>query len=112
MRAFLHVLNIWVGCLFVMATLGCGTPPSLPNQSLSPPKFDVEKLTEGFAFAVKMAFLPDGRSLVTEKETGRVRLVNPDFTLQPQPVVDVAVNYLKERGLMGIAAHPAVSQNG
>jgi glucose/arabinose dehydrogenase len=72
----------------------------------------VEKLTEGFSFAVKMAFLPDGRLLVTEKETGYVRLVDADFALQPEPIVDVAVNSFKERGLMGIAVHPAVSQNG
>ena len=50
-----------------------------------------------------MAFLPDGRLLVTEKETGYVRLVNADFALQPEPIVDVAVNSFKERGLMGIA---------
>jgi len=91
---------------------GCGEPPSPPSQSLPTPKFDVEKLTEGLTFAVKMAFLPDGRLLVTEKETGYVRLVNADFSLQPEPIVDVAVNYFKERGLMGIAVHPAVSQNG
>jgi glucose/arabinose dehydrogenase len=103
------MLGLWV---LVLGIVGCGAPPTPPNQSLSTPKFDVEKLTEGFSFAVKMAFLPDGRLLVTEKETGHVRLINADFTLQPEPVVDVAVNSFKERGLMGVAVHPAVAQNG
>jgi glucose/arabinose dehydrogenase len=103
------LLGLWV---LMLGIAGCGAPAIPPIQSLPTPKFEVEKLTEGFAFAVKMAFLPDGRLLVTEKETGRVRLVNADFALRPEPIVDVAVNYLKERGLMGIALHPAVSQNG
>lgn len=111
-RALSCVSRILSCCLLVLGLAGCGPPPSHLSRSLPTPNFEVEKLTEGFAFAVKMAILPDGRLLVTEKETGYVRLVNADFSLQPEPVVDVAVNYLKERGLMGIAAHPEVAQNG
>ncbi len=111
MRAFSCVPGIL--CLWLLLVIaGCGAPPTPPSQSIPTPTFEVEKLTEGFTFAVKMAFLPDGRLLVTEKETGYVRLVNAGFSLQPEPIVDVAVNHLKERGLMGIAVHPAVAQNG
>ena len=112
MKVWLCVVGVLMVGAVALGVASRGAPPAPPSQSLSTPKLAVEKLTEGFAFAVKMAFLPDGRLLVTEKATGRVRLVNADFSLQPEPVVDVAVNYLKERGLMGIAAHPAVSQNG
>lgn len=112
MRALSCVSGILSLGLFMLSMAGCGAPPTPLNQSLPTPKYEVEKLTEGFTFAVKMAFLPDGRLLVTEKETGYVRLVNADFSLQPEPIVDVAVNYLKERGLMGIAVHPSVAQNG
>ena len=112
MRAFSCVPGILSLCLLMLGFMGCGKPPTNPSQSLPTPNVEVEKLTEGLTFAVKMAFLPDGRLLVTEKETGYVRLINADFSLQSEPIVDVAVNYLKERGLMGIAVHPAVSQNG
>ncbi len=112
MNAFSCASGILSLGLLILGIMGCGTPPHPPNPSLATPQVVVEKLTEGFNFAVKMALLPDGRVLVTEKETGYVRLVNADFSLQPEPIVDVAVNYLKERGLMGIAAHPAVLQNG
>ncbi len=112
MRAYSRVSGILSLWFLVFGITACGAPPTTPSQSLPPPTLEVEKLTEGFTFAVKMAFLPDGRLLVTEKATGYVRLVNADFSLQPEPIVDVAVNYLKERGLMGIAVHPAVSQNG
>jgi glucose/arabinose dehydrogenase len=59
-----------------------------------------------------MTLLPDGRWLVTEKNTGFVRLVDADFHLQPQPVLDVAVNQVSERGLLGITAHPDFAHNG
>ncbi len=108
-RYALSMLSLW---FLVLSIVACEAPSPTPIQPLRTPQLEVEKLTEGFTFAVKMAFLPDGRLLVTEKETGYVRLVNADFSLQPEPVVDVAVNYLKERGLMGIAVHPAFLQNG
>jgi glucose/arabinose dehydrogenase len=79
---------------------------------LTPSQVQVTKLTDGFAFGVKMARLSDGRWLITEKETGRVRLVTDAFALEPQPVLDVAVNYAGERGLLGIAAHPDFARNG
>lgn len=101
------------GILLLLALLGCGAPESLPPaQILSTPQLRVTKLTEGFAFGVKMALLDDGRILLTEKETGFVRLVNAAFELQSQPVVDVAVNYASERGLLGIAVHPQFSRTG
>ncbi|WP_143301880.1 PQQ-dependent sugar dehydrogenase [Candidatus Entotheonella palauensis] len=112
MRALSCVSGILSLGLLMLGFAGCNAPPTPLSQSLPTPKLEVEKLTEGFTFAVKMAFLPDGRLLVTEKETGYVRLVNADFSLQSEPIVDVAVNYLKERGLMGIAVHPAFLQNG
>ena len=96
-----------------LGVLGCQAPPipSTPKR-LTPPKVKLTKLTEGFNFAVKMTQLPNGAFLVTEKNTGFVRLVYPTFELQRQPVLDVAVNHAKERGLLGIAAHPEFARNG
>ncbi len=79
---------------------------------MPPPKVRLEVLTEGFAAAVKMALLPGGRFLVTEKHSGQVRLVDATFTLQDPPVADVSVNHAGERGLLGIAAHPDFERNG
>lgn len=99
--------------LLLLSLLGCGRPEALPPTTPLPsPQVRLTKLTDGFAFAVKMALLPDGRLLVTEKNTGFVRLIDAAFQLQPQPVLDVAVNQVSERGLLGIAAHPDFSRNG
>ena len=56
-----------------------------------------------------MAFLGDDDILVLEKETGRVRRVmNGAIT---STVLDLAVNFGSERGLLGIALHPEFPTN-
>ncbi|HXF36997.1 MAG TPA: PQQ-dependent sugar dehydrogenase, partial [Actinomycetota bacterium] len=57
------------------------------------------------AFPTNLAFLPDGGILFTEKETGRVRLLRPDGRLRE--VAELPVLGGAERGLLGIALHPA-----
>jgi len=59
-----------------------------------------------------LAFLPDGAMLVTERP-GRLRRVNADFTLDPQPVNGVpAVLASAYKGLMDVALHPRYAENG
>ncbi len=58
-----------------------------------------------------LAFLPDGAMLVTERP-GRLRRVNADFTLDPQPVAGVpAVLASAYKGLMDVALHPGYADN-
>ena len=96
-----------------LSLLSCQAPPVAPiSEPLPTPNVKLTKLTEGFNFSVKMTLLPDGSFLVTEKNTGFVRRVSPTFQLQPEPVIDIAVNHASERGLLGIAAHPEFSHNG
>jgi glucose/arabinose dehydrogenase len=58
-----------------------------------------------------LAFLPDGAMLVTERP-GRLRLVNADFTLDPQPVAGVpAVLASAYKGLMDVVLHPGYADN-
>ncbi len=58
-----------------------------------------------------MAFLPDGRWLVTERE-GRLRVVEQG-KLQPKPVAGLPeVRARGQGGLMDVVAHPRFDQNG
>lgn len=58
-----------------------------------------------------LAFLPDGAMLVTERP-GRLRRVNADFTLDPQPVAGVPdVLASAYKGLMDVALHPGYPDN-
>jgi len=53
-----------------------------------------------------MAFMGPVHIFVLKKDDGQVRRVIGGV-LQPTPVLDVAVNQLSERGLLGMALHPA-----
>jgi glucose/arabinose dehydrogenase len=58
----------------------------------------------------EIAFMPDGRALVTERP-GRVRLLDAELRLQEAPVAEVEVSALGEGGLMGLALDPRFEAN-
>lgn len=59
----------------------------------------------------EIAFLPDGRALVTERP-GRIRMLERDGTLRPDPVAEVDVSNQGEGGLLGLALDPRFADNG
>lgn len=64
----------------------------------------VDVAASGLVTPVSMAFLGPNDMLVLEKNTGKVqRIQNGNVTT----VLDLAVNAASERGLLGIALHPA-----
>ena len=80
-----------------------------------PPGFVYETLVDGpLQSATAMAFLPDGRLLLTERETGNVR-VFANGVLAANPWATVAVHNggsFSEAGLLGIAVDPDFISNG
>jgi glucose/arabinose dehydrogenase len=90
------------------------------NTAAQPPKnaiesekhaFRVVRLVEGLSFPWSIAFLPDGRMLVTERD-GRLRIVSRDFKLDPKPVEGVpAVVATGQGGLFDVALHPKFAEN-
>ena len=74
------------------------------------PKFRVVPIT-GLQRPYGMAFLPDGRILVTER-AGRIRIISGN-AVDPQPVSGVPpVLNRNLRGLNDIALHPKFKENG
>jgi len=65
----------------------------------------VEAITTGLEVPWDVAFLPDGRALVSERP-GRIRLVGRDGALREQPVARIDVEARGEGGLMGLALDP------
>jgi len=58
-----------------------------------------------------LVFLPDGSMLVTER-VGRIRLVDKNGQLNPNPVIQIEdVKQIGEGGLHGIALHPDFTNN-
>jgi aldose sugar dehydrogenase len=73
--------------------------------------FRVETVVEGLEHPWSLAFLPDGRLLVTERP-GRLRLVE-DRRLHPEPIAGVpAVFAHSQGGLLEVLADPAFADNG
>ncbi|SER21512.1 Glucose/arabinose dehydrogenase, beta-propeller fold [Nitrosomonas sp. Nm51] len=72
--------------------------------------FDVKLLARGLSHPWGMAFLPDGRILVTER-VGRLRIVTPDGRISG-PVSNVpAVYHKKQGGLLDVALDPDFAAN-
>ena len=74
-------------------------------QALTDPTLMVTEVVAGLNAPTAMAFIGPGDILVLQKNDGQVRRVIAGV-LQPTPVLDVAVNQLSERGLLGMALHP------
>ncbi len=74
--------------------------------------FRVVTLTKGLDHPWSIAFLPDGRMLVTERE-GRLRIVGRDFRLDPQPVAGLPeIIASGQGGLFDVVLHPQYADNG
>ena len=73
--------------------------------------FRVVKIVEGLEHPWGLAFLPDGRMLITERP-GRLRIVQ-DGKLLPQPVAGLPpIATVGQGGLLDVALHPRFSENG
>jgi glucose/arabinose dehydrogenase len=80
-------------------------PPTVVDQNLT-----VRTAASGLTTPISIAFLGPNDMFVLEKDTGKVkRVVNGSMT---GTVLDLAVNFASERGLLGIALHPRFASNG
>lgn len=59
------------------------------------------------AFPTNLAVAPDGRIFFAEKDSGRIRIVEPSGELRPRPFAVLPVDATaSEMGLLGLALHP------
>jgi glucose/arabinose dehydrogenase len=71
----------------------------------------VETVAEELESPWEIAFLPDGRAIVTERP-GRVRLLERDLTLREEPIAEMeTVEEIGEGGLLGAAVDPRFAAN-
>ena len=95
---------------------GEGQKPAFAGQTRAPEQklnvaFDVVTVTEGLAYPWGLAFLPDGKMLVTERP-GRLRVVSADGKTMSEPVAGLpAVDGRGQGGLLGVAIDPAFQKN-
>lgn len=84
------------------ALVWCASGPASAQPTVTDPSLAVDVVATQLGAPTSIAFLGDGDALFLEKASGRVRrLLNG--VVQPDPVLDVAVNNNNESGLLGIA---------
>jgi aldose sugar dehydrogenase len=99
----LLILNLSQNFLFSVDS----QPSSMPT--VNDPNLKVELVAEGIKYPTSMAFVGKDDILVLEKNDGTVRRILNGTMLQ-EPILDVNVANISERGMLGIAI--ANSQNG
>lgn len=73
--------------------------------------YRIETLTEGLEHPWSLAFLPDGRMLVTER-VGRLRLIEADGRLVEEPIAGLPPAFIAaQAGLMEVALDPDYPDN-
>jgi len=108
-RSFLTLLVALVAC-----TLLPGRAEAAVTLKTSKTQAHMVKLvilTDRLDFPWGLAFLPDGRMLVTERP-GRLRIVHPDGSTQREPIKGLPpIVEIGQGGLMDVALHPGFAQN-
>jgi aldose sugar dehydrogenase len=104
------IQNAWMRWLSVLlASVAIESVCAQPFQSADH-SFRVVTLVQGLEQPWGLAFLPDGRMLVTEK-AGRLRVVR-DGKLEPRPIAGLPeVTVHGQGGLMDVALHPRFAEN-
>lgn len=80
-----------------------------------PVGYKIEAVLDGLHFPTGVAALPDGRFLITEQQSGDVRVVE-NGVLQPDPWLELSVSFaagkfVEELGLDNIAVDPDFARN-
>ncbi|MCK9351697.1 MAG: PQQ-dependent sugar dehydrogenase [Candidatus Pacebacteria bacterium] len=88
-----------------------GVSVTVSNTPSGTPGFEAQTIAGGLMLPTSMAFSPDGRIFIAEKN-GIIRAVK-NGALLPNPVITLTdVNTYGDRGLIGIAADPNFIDNG
>jgi glucose/arabinose dehydrogenase len=104
--------NLLLRITFLLLTLSWTALVTAQTIQSEKHAFRVATLTRGLQNPWSIAFLPDGRMLVTER-AGRLRIVGKDSRLDPRPVEglpEIVAN--GQGGLLDVVLHPQYAENG
>lgn len=109
-------VQVFRGLNLLLLSMAALTPLSAQDRSsvITSEKhnFRLATLVTGLDNPWSVAFLPDGRMLVTER-AGRLRLVDSDFRLDPKPIEGLPESVERgQGGLLDVVLHPQHAQNG
>ncbi|MDQ5955510.1 MAG: hypothetical protein QG621_513, partial [Patescibacteria group bacterium] len=103
MRVYILSIGIFVACVVPARTL-LAAP-------VTPSGFQIQTVVAGLTVPTTLAFAPDGRIFVAQKN-GIVRIIKNNQLLSTPVVALTDINDYGDRGLVGIALDPNFAQNG
>ena len=107
---FAALVTSLIAMLFILTTY-LATDSHAQTIATEDHRIRVTQLTAGLQHPWGLAFLPDGRMLVTER-AGRLRVLGKDFKLDATPVEGVPhVAAVGQGGLLDVALHPKFADN-
>jgi aldose sugar dehydrogenase len=108
-RLFTMPRNLLLLSLLLPAVIASAAPADFATKAH---RVHIATVTDGLEHPWGLAFLPDGRMLVTERP-GRLRVVGRDGRLDPAPVAGLPqVDPQGQGGLLDVALHPRYASNG
>ena len=114
-RTEAHRIRVWGTLLVAFIAAGVAASPATIRAEVFASEehaFRVVEVASGLDHPWGLAFLPDGRMLVTER-AGRLRTVTSEGRLDPEPVAGVPrVHASGQGGLLDVALHPGFRANG
>jgi glucose/arabinose dehydrogenase len=91
---------------------GTSSPSAVPS---SPDRLRLAEVADGLDTPIGITNANDGSGrLFVNEQDGRVRVIEPDGSLDPDPFLDISDRVLAggERGFLGLAFHPDFEHNG
>jgi len=88
------------------ATSVSTTTKTAPPPDLEAVRIRLTEVASGLERPVALAFRRGEQRLYVAEQTGRVRVVEPDGTVAPEPLLEVAVSDGNEQGLLGLTFSP------
>jgi glucose/arabinose dehydrogenase len=100
----------WIRAAAILLVSGIAVAALLTGRSTAgrsaTPRLIVKPWSQPLPFPAGVAYLPDGRALVTEKDTGTIRMVDRNGRVRRKPFAHLQVFSGAEYGLLTIAVDP------
>lgn len=100
------------GAFVYGSNYGWWARPTVKGDAPTAEPASVETVASGLSIPWDVAFLPDGSALVTERVTGRLRMIGPDGALSDVRTFDDVRQPADMAGLQGVALSPSYGQDG
>src|SRR5687768_14257701 len=97
-------MRLLITTALAISLMAVPQPASAAGPTMLHPLLTVRPVVEGLLAPTSIAFLGTNDLLVLEKTTGLVKRVTNGAVVGS--VLDLAVNFASERGLLGVATHP------